>query len=319
LPPAAQAATHEGEFVMTEFLSRVRPDHILVVVLKRRFEVQMEVGRREYLPIPQGLTGDKAAETVLDHFRDEERRNEFYEFFTELEELYEILSPDPFLGPWLPDYQKLAEFYELLRACYDMGAPLDRSVLRKTAQLVQEHTLTSCIRTPDKVHKLDSKTLEQIAAQEQPDTVKVFNLLKNLNQLVKDKAAQQPVLVSIGEKAEEIARAFQDRQKTTQETLADLEDLLGQLAEAEKRQGETDLTPEAFAAFWLLERQGVPKALEVAQALASAFERHPHWQTSSHQEQKVRKAIYKALINAKVEGVIDVANGILKMLRRAGP
>jgi type I restriction enzyme R subunit len=199
-----------------------------------------------------------------------------------------------------------------------MGAPVDRSVLRKTAQLVQTHTLTSCIRTPDKVHKVDSKTLEQIAAQDQPGAVKVFNLLKNLNQLVKDKAAEQPVLVSIGQKAEEIARAFQDRQKTTQETLTDLENLLRQLADAEKHQAETDLTPDAFAVFWMLERQGVRGALEVARAVASAFEQYPHWQTSGHQEQDVRKAIYKALINAGVEGVIDVANGILKTLRRVG-
>jgi type I restriction enzyme R subunit len=135
--------------------------------------------------------------------------------------------------------------------------------------------------------------------------------------MVQEKAAEQPVLVSIGEKAEQIAQAFQDRQTTTQETLADLESLLRQLAEAEKRQTETDLTPDAFAVFWLLERQAIPKALEVAQGVASAFEQFPHWQASAHQEQEVRKAIYKALINAKVEGVIEVADGILKMLRRA--
>src|SRR5262249_32771808 len=109
----------------------------------------------------------------------------------------------------------------------------------------------------------------------------------------------------------------QDRQKTTQETLAELESLLRQLAEAEKRQAETDLTPDAFAVFWLLERQGVPKALEVAQGVAAAVEQFPHWQNSGHQEQEVRKAIYKALINAQVEGVIDVANLNLKTLRRA--
>lgn len=61
----------------------------------------------------------------------------------------------------------------------------------------------------------------------------------------------------------------------------------------------------------------MPKAMEVAQGMTSAFEQFPHWQTSAHQEQEVRKAIYKALINANVEGVIEVANGILKMLRRA--
>jgi hypothetical protein len=33
----------------------------------------------------------------------------------------------------------------------------------------------------------------------------------------------------------------------------------------------------------------------------------------------VRKAFYKALINAGVQGVVDVAQGILRMLRRATP
>jgi type I restriction enzyme R subunit len=286
-------------------------------VLKRRFETQMVAGRYDYLPIAKGLTGDKAAEAVLEHFRDAERRNEFYEFFREVEELYEILSPDPSLRPWLKDYEQVVEMYNLLRACYDRGVPVDRGVLRKTAQLVQAHTLTSGIITPDKVHKLDSKTLEQIAAGGQPDTVKVFNLLKTLNDLVQEKAGQQPFLVSIGDKAEEIARAFEDRQKTTQETLAELEKVIRELAEAQRKKDETDLSPEGFAVFWMLQRQEVPKALEVATAVATAFGLHPHWQTSAHQEQDVRKAIYKALINAGVEGVVDVAGNILKMLRRA--
>jgi hypothetical protein len=57
--------------------------------------------------------------------------------------------------------------------------------------------------------------------------------------------------------------------------------------------------------------------MEVAQGVTAASEQYPHWQTSGHQEQEVRKAIYNALINANVEGVIEVTNGILKMLRRA--
>ena len=56
-------------------------------------------GRTKYLPIPQGKSGDKAVEAVLEHFRDKESAQEFYAFFRELEELYEILSPDAFLRP----------------------------------------------------------------------------------------------------------------------------------------------------------------------------------------------------------------------------
>ena len=56
---------------------------------------------------------------MLEHFRDEERREEFYEFFRELEELYEILSPDAFLRPFIDDYSRLAEMFRLVRSNYD--------------------------------------------------------------------------------------------------------------------------------------------------------------------------------------------------------
>jgi type I restriction enzyme R subunit len=80
-------------------------------VLQQDFETRMETARREYLPVAHGLAGDKAVEAVLEHFRDPGRREEFYEFFDELEELYEILSPDAFLRPWLADYERLTDVY----------------------------------------------------------------------------------------------------------------------------------------------------------------------------------------------------------------
>ncbi|OJW27630.1 MAG: deoxyribonuclease HsdR [Planctomycetales bacterium 71-10] len=286
-------------------------------VLRDRFKDQIEEGRKGYLPITKGHTGDKAVEALLERFRDKELRHEFYSYFNEIEELYEILSPDAFLRPFLEDYGRLSEMYRLLRASYERGVPVDRSFLRKTARLVQEHTDTGAIQAPEKVHKLDAKTLGKIAEADTPDTVKVFNLLKSLHSLVDEEGQKQPYLISIGDKAEEVARAFEDRQKTTQDTLLELERLVRELKEAEAQRDETELTPEAFAVFWMLKRADVGGALDVARYAAKAFEEHPHWQTSGHQEQAVRRALYKALIDAGVDGVVEVAQGIMKMLRRA--
>jgi type I restriction enzyme R subunit len=286
-------------------------------VLKDRFAEQIEVGRREYLPIPAELTGDKAAEAVLEHFRDEGRRDELYEYYEELEELYEIISPDPFLRPMVKDYGRLADLYRLVRSCYDRGVAVDKSMMRKTAELVQTHTVTGAILPPAKVHTLDAATLKQIAAGDQPDTVKVFNLLKAVHDLVEEKAAREPYLISIGDKAEEIARAFEGRQATTRDTLLALEKLIAEADEAERRKDEAEMTPDAFAVFWLLQRAGLPQAMEVARAAGEAFAKHPHWQTSGRQEQEVRKELYVALIDAGVEDVVAVADGVLKMLRRA--
>ena len=207
--------------------------------------------------------------------------------------------------------------YWLLRSNYERGVPVDRGFLRKTARLVQEHTETGIIQAPEKIHRLDAKALETIAGGDKPDTVKVFNLLKSLHDMVQEQAAEAPYLISIGDKAEEIARAFEERQKTTQDTLRELEALLRELREAEQQRTATELTPEGFAVYWLLKREGVVKVQEVAQAVAEAFEQHPHWQSSGHQEQEVRRSLYKAFINAGIDNVVELAQSVMRMLRRA--
>jgi len=79
-----------------------------------------------------------------------------------------------------------------------------------------------------------------------------------------------------------------------------------------------DLSPEGFAVMWFLQKSGIKQAEKIANKIAPAFEKYPHWQVSSHQEQEVRKLLYKALIDAKVNGVVDIAKNLMRMLRRAG-
>src|SRR5690606_27247243 len=141
----------------------------------------------------------KAAEAVLEHFRDKETRHEFYQFFRELQELYEVLSPDPFLRPYLTDYEQLARMYRLLRSAYERGASMDRDFLRKTVRLVQEHAQTGLIGEPEGVLRLDAEALEKLVTSSQPDTVKVFNLLKTIRVLVEEEGTRSPFLISIGE------------------------------------------------------------------------------------------------------------------------
>jgi len=286
-------------------------------VLKEHFDQMMGKGRSIYLPIPGDKKGDKAVEAILEHFRDKERREEFYEFFKELEELHEIISPDPFMRPYLKDFESMVSIYRLVKSSYDRGIIIDKSFLRKTAKLVQEHTQTPEIREPQKIFEVSQQALEAIANENKPDTVKIFNLLKVIEQLVSKEGSHEPYLIGIGDKAEQIAQAFEDRQKTTLETLEELRRLIQEINKARAERKETELSPESFAIYWLLKKEGVAQADTVAKEAGKAFEKYPHWQTSSHQEQEVRKAFYKALINAGVQGVVDLAQGILKMLRRA--
>ena len=291
-------------------------------VLKERFADLMEQGRREFLPISLGKSADKAAEAVLEHFLDKERREAFYAYFRELEEVYEILSPDPFLRPFLEDYQGLVEMYRLLRSAYEPHVPVDRSFLRKTAEIVQRHTASDAVHEPKATYEIGAGALLALVKEQRPDTVKVFNLLRELHRLVEAKGKEQPHLIPIGERAEAIRRAFEERQINSQQALQELAELVRDLKEAQEQRRESDLSPEAFAVSWWLRVQkgfDAEKAGRLAASFEPAFEKHPHWAVSKAQERELRKLIYKELIAAGVKDVVAWTDEMLTLLRRATP
>lgn len=288
-------------------------------VLQEHFAELMEQGRVGYLPIAQGRTEDKHAESVLEHFRGREERERFYKFFRELEECYEILSPDPFLRPYLEDYQRLAEMYRLLRSAYEPHISVDKSFLRKTAEVVQRHTQTTSIREPGAVYEIGSGVFIALLAQDQPDTVKVFNLLKEFYRLVKEQGKQAPHLIPIGERAEEIRRRFEERQIESKEALEELERLVADWKEAEAERVESPLSREAFAVeWWLRTRQVEPEiARRIAEQMETAFCDFPHWASSSSHERNLRSRLYKVLLDNQVAAMVEWAEQILSLLRRA--
>ncbi len=289
-------------------------------VLKERFAALMEQGRREFLPLSSDKSDDKAAEAVLEHFRDKERRETFYAYFRELEEVYEILSPDPFLRPFLEDYQALVEMYRLLRSAYEPNVPVDKSFLRKTAEIVQRHTATSTVHEAQATYEIGAAALLALIEDNKPDTVKVFNLLRELHRLVEAKGKEQPHLIPIGERAEAIRRAFEERQIESQQALQELSNLVHDLQEAQAQRQQSALSPEAFAvAWWLRVQKGVDgeQADCLAASLESAFREFPHWAVSESQARELRQQLYKGLIAAGVKDVVAWTDEMLTLLRKA--
>jgi type I restriction enzyme R subunit len=286
-------------------------------ILFQRFDALMAQGQADYLPLISDRTDDKAAEAVINHFRDPELREGFYAYFRELEEVYEILSPDARLRPHIDNFAALGSIYRLLRASYEPHIDLSRSFLRKTEALVQRLTESGEILDPDEVYELGEGALQAIADSDKPDTVKVFNLVKLLERLTREEGAAAPHLIPIGQRAQEIVKAFEQRQIDTQEALAELQRLLGEVDAAKVEQEQSDLSPDSFAVYWLLARKEIPQSDEIAHTAQQAFNSYPHWKTSEAQDREVRKALLKALLDAGVtENVTELTGWLLDVLRR---
>ncbi|MHA1353398.1 MAG: type I restriction enzyme subunit R domain-containing protein, partial [Candidatus Heimdallarchaeaceae archaeon] len=130
-----------------------------IKLLKKKFAKDMDYAKKTYLPIIRGKSRDKAVEALLESFIDEEKRKEFYKFFKEVEEEFDIISPDKFLAPYHSDYDKLTRMYKILKETFEPGLKVDKEFSRKTAELVRQHTKGGNILTSKKTYKIDSQTL----------------------------------------------------------------------------------------------------------------------------------------------------------------
>nr|QNO46166.1 hypothetical protein LJAJCFKK_00017 [Methanosarcinales archaeon ANME-2c ERB4] len=287
-------------------------------VLKVRFAELMKDTKEKYLILIDGKIPDKAVEAVLEHFRDEEKRHEYYKFFKEVSDIYDILSPDAFLRPYLEDIETLAKMCRILKEAYEPGIFIDREFSRKTAKLVQEHTKSSKIRSSLDLYEINEDTLKIIEESNASDTEKIFNLLRSIAKLVEDELSKSPYLISIGEKAELIAEIYKERQKSTQGTLEELKKIIKEINSARHEQAEREMPIEVFSIFWLLKKKDIDKPEEKANQMKGVLEKYPHWRRSEHHARKVKQELYKVLLQSgsnDIPEITEITRNIMKVIK----
>ena len=79
-----------------------------LALLKQLFKAKMESKAPAYLKLLTSNFDDKDVDNLIEHFRDKDRRKEFFKEYKEIEMLYEIISPDAFLRPFIDAYSTLS-------------------------------------------------------------------------------------------------------------------------------------------------------------------------------------------------------------------
>ena len=188
-------------------------------VLKILFETYMTGPAKEYIALSQGWD-DKSKERAIEYFKELETRESFFWFFKQLQNIYDILSPDAFLRPYMEDYQCLARLYGLILNAY-MDIYVDREVTAKTRDLLQKYTTSGAMEPPGAIHELGPRELKALKDSGTSDTTKILNLRKLI--ALASKSSSNPILRLIGERTEALRQAYEDRQITTQEALTRFE------------------------------------------------------------------------------------------------
>lgn len=287
-------------------------------LLKTLFRTKMNTKVPPYLALVQGRFDDRDVDNLIEHFRDKGTRQEFFKEFKELEMLYEIISPDAFLRPYLGDYASIAAMYDVVRNAYAKRVYVDRDVQRKTNKLIQDHIGSYDVEMVTDFVEINERTIEKIKEQQGGDATKVINLVKLIERTAEEESGD-PFLVAMAERARAIQEQYEDRQLATREALKALIGEVESDQDRQRRQAERGLDDITHFLMQKFVEEDIPNAVQVAERAGKAFVEHPYWQISEAETREVRQKVTFAIFREEddFERITRIVDDIFSILQKA--
>ncbi len=267
-----------------------------VELLKVLFRNKMEQKAPAYLSLIEREFNDRDVETLIEHFRDPERRKAFFKEYKEIEMLYEIISPDAFLRPFIETYGTLTAIFQVVRKAYSKRIQVDREFQRKTEMLVRDQVGSYGVKPVEGLIEINAETIDLIKKQNCGDAIKVINLVKGIEKLAEEKS-DDPYLIAMLERAKAVQESFENRQSSTAEALEALIEEVGKNEARKKEQAEKSFDGLTYFVYQNLLDARIENAEEVSRKIRRAFSDFPDWKQSENAFRELRKkvtvAIYK--------------------------
>lgn len=286
-------------------------------LLKHLFKAKMETNVPAYLGLVTRNFDDKDVDSLIEHFRDKDRRKEFFKEFKEIEMLYEIISPDAFLRPFIEDYTTLCSIYAVVRNAYAKKVYADRAFQKKTNELVQGFIGAQMGAEPATGYAvIDRATIETIKERGEGKAVKIINLVKTIEKTAEENSGD-PFLVAMADRARAVQESFEERQTNTGEALAELLREIEKNEQRKKEQAAKGMDGLTFFILCKLTEDGIGNPDAVSRKAAQAFAEFPNWQCSESELREARKLITFALLAeeadiGKVTGTVEALFTLLQ-------
>jgi len=287
-------------------------------LLKVLFQNKMESKAPAYLGLIEQNFNDKDVDTLIEHFRDPERRKEFFKEYKEIEMLYEIISPDAFLRPFIDDFATLSAIFVIVRKAYTTTVRVDREFQRKTNALVQDHIGALQASAPLDPILINSETIELIKNRQGGDGTKVINLVKSIEKTAEENS-DDPFLIAMAARAQLVQESFENRQISTSEAL---EELLAEVRQNEvrkKEQAEKGFDNITEFVHAMLLDANIPNPEVVSTKIKAAFAEFPNWRKSDNSLRELRKKVTFAIFAQcdQLEQTTPIVDRLFTILMKA--
>ena len=288
-------------------------------LLKALFKHKMEQKAPEYISLIERTFDDRDVDTLIEHFRDPDRRKAFFKEFKEIEMLYEIISPDAFLRPFMEPYGTLAAIFQVVRKAYATRVQVDREFQRKTEMMIRDQVGSSGVTPQEGLIEINAETVELIQKSNAGDATKVINLVKSIEKLAKE-SSDDPYLIAMAERARAVQESFEGRQSSTAGALEDLVKEVGRNEARKKVQAEKSFDGLTYFVYRSLLDAKIENAEEVSRNIRQAFSDFPNWNRSEGELRELRNKVTFAIYGETddLDRVTAMVDELFTLLEKAG-
>jgi type I restriction enzyme R subunit len=237
--------------------------------------------------------------------------------YKEIEMLYEIISPDAFLRPYIEPFTMLSGIYAVVRNAYAQKVYVDRAFQKKTNELVQKHIGTGELPKVDDFTAITAETIDIIKAKHGSDGTKVINLVKSIEKTAEEQS-DDPFLIAMAERARAVQEFFEDRQTSTAEALAELLHEVERNETRKKEQAAKGLDALRYFVLCKLTEDGIPDPEGTSTKVPAALTEFPNWRSSETELREARKKVTFAIVGVEddIEKATATVDALFNLLQK---
>lgn len=258
-----------------------------------------------FLGVDRTLTGYEGLIAAQACLPNNTVRDAFAADYSTLSNLWETLSPDPVLAPYLDDYRWLSQVYISVQPTSGTGALLWHSLGAKTIELIHQNVHVDALRDDLDDIVLDADLVEALLGSANPEQKAKEIEIKVIQRLRRHMG--NPRFRALSERLESLKERHEQGQLHSVEFLKQLLALAQELVAAEKEIPPAEDEERGKAALTeLFEAVRNPETPIIVERIVAKIDeivrlvRFPGWQHTSEGEREVRKALRRTLFDVKL-------------------
>ena len=265
--------------------------------LMLRFQSMMKNDMKPYLLRTAESPDKKIEKLIYETFLDPKEREKFIKQFKELENLYEILSPDPELRPYVKDYQNIAQLYRVVKQTWMDKTDFISEIAKKTEKLLKSTTTLKVFTGITKTYEIDEDVLKKLKEKSDIENKEIIQLARSIQTESEEKRNKEPYLISLAERSKQIIKEFEEKQKNARTALKEITKLAEEKVGWQNERKKSALSDQEFIIAWPLKKQGMKDFEKIACYISEAFDQFKNFYKNKDEERQLKMDMYKILMD----------------------